>query len=721
MAILKKSSAIVLSAATALVLGVTGCGSSGGSSNGGGSSSSSVSSSSSNSSSSEASSCLNGSVLEGDCTADVHLTKADSPYEIKGLVKIKDGAEITIDKGVTLYGEEGANYMVVTRGSKIMAEGTADEHIVFTSKEALDGGTPDIGQWGGLTILGAAPTNHDDPHYEVDENDPDFAFGNPVAGEGDPNDSSGSLKYVDVLNSGKTVATDLEINGLSLAGVGAGTTVENIKVVNSSDDCVEIWGGTVNVSNLDLINCNDDSFDLDYGYVGHAKNITVTQVNPAHAGFEISSGGNNPMTGATITGFTINKVDGSDEGGIYIKDDTTAPIFQNGLVSVVNDGHGVIRAKKVPTADAKAQLAFNNVKLVGGNIVGDGAIDVQERYDANDADAVASDCLTGKVLEGDCTVSTILTKENGPYEIKGLVKVKDNAIMAIEAGTTLYGEEGANYMVVTRGSKIMANGTADEHIVFTSKEALDGGIPDIGQWGGLTILGAAPTNHDDPHYEVDENDPDFAFGNAEAGKGDALNYSGILSYVDVLNSGKTVATDLEINGLSLAGVGASTMVNNITVTNSSDDCIEIWGGTVNVSHANLTNCNDDSFDLDYGYVGTAKDINVTQVNVAHAGFEISSGGNNPMTGARIDGFNITKVDGSDEGGIYIKDDTTAPIFLNGSVTTVNDAHGTIRAKKVLTAEAETQIAFKNVTLDPETFVGDGADQVKARWEANDAE
>jgi len=707
MAISYKSSTIALSAAAAAVLTFTGCGSSGGGGGGG-------------DVPPPATSCLAGSVLEGDCTENVHLTKAGSPYEIKGLVKIKNSASITIDPGVTLFGDEGANYMVVTKGSKIFAEGTSDEHIVFTSKTALNGGEADTGQWGGLTILGAAPTNHDDPRYEVDENDEDFAFGNAAAGAGNANDNSGVLTYVDILNSGYTVATDLEINGLSLAGVGAGTKVENIKVVNSSDDCVEIWGGTVNVSNLDLINCNDDSFDLDYGYVGHAKNITVTQVNAAHAGFEISSGGTNPMTGATITGFTINKVNGSDEGGIYIKDDTTAPIFVNGLVSTVGSD-ATVHTKKALTPAAKAQIAFNNVLLNQETFDGDGAADVQTRWNADDAAAVASDCLSGKVLEGDCTVTTVLSKDGGPYEIKGLVKVKDHAIMAIEAGTTLYGDEGANYMVVTKGSKIIAQGTASDKITFTSKIAHNGGMGDIAQWGGLTVLGAAPTNHADPHYEVDENDPEFAFGNAEAGMGDALNYSGIIAYVDVLNSGYTVATDLEINGLSLAGVGATTVVHDVVVTNSSDDCVEIWGGTVNVSNLELTNCNDDSFDLDYGYVGTATDITVTQVNAAHAGFEISSGGTNPMTGARINGFTIEKVDGSDEGGIYIKDDTTAPIFLNGSVTTLGASDAAIHTKKALTAAAKAQLAFKNVDLNPETFDGDGAADVQERWEANDAQ
>ena len=156
------------------------------------------------------------------------------------------------------------------------------------------------------------------------------------------------------------MATDQEVNGLSLAGVGSGTTIENIHVENSSDDGIEIWGGTVNVTNATLINCQDDSFDLDYGYVGTATNISVTQTEIAHAGFEISSGGTTPMTSPTIVNFSINKIAGSDEGGIYIKDDSTAPTFVNGHVTTYGTDAAVYTKVTMP-ADQKAALAFKDV------------------------------------------------------------------------------------------------------------------------------------------------------------------------------------------------------------------------------------------------------------------------------------------------------------------------------------------------------------------------
>ena len=335
----KMKSAIVLSSLTAALLTLTGCGSEDTPAAGGGS----------------GVSCLEGTVLSGDCTSDIILTKG-TQWEIDGLVKIKDGATLTIEAGTTVYGKEGANYIVVTKDSKIMAVGTAVEPIIFTSEIAKDNqALGDVGQWGGLTILGSAPINHADAFYEVDENDADFAFGGTVA-----DDNSGVLKHVKILNSGKTIVTDLEINGLSLAGVGSGTVISDIEVTNSSDDCVEIWGGTVNVANLNLTNCLDDSFDLDYGYVGTATNVTVVQTQGAHAGFEISSGGDTPMTSPTIDGFSITKVAGSDEGGIYIKDDTTAPKLKNGTVTTAGTDV-TFHTKRAFTAVQSAALTMSTV------------------------------------------------------------------------------------------------------------------------------------------------------------------------------------------------------------------------------------------------------------------------------------------------------------------------------------------------------------------------
>ena len=320
-------------------------------------------------------------VLSGDITSSMTLTK-DKLYRISGTTKVKNGAVITVEAGTVIFGVEGEDVLVFTKGTKIIADATVNEPVIFTSEVALlNPSDAESGQWGGLTILGQAPTNQANPHYEIDENDADYAFGGT-----NENDNSGILRNVYVLNSGETIGTDLEINGLSLCGIGKGTVVENIYVENSSDDCIEVWGGTVDITNATMKNCQDDSFDLDFGWSGTATNIVVQQTETAHAGFEISSGGSTPMTSGKIVNFVINKANGSDEGGIYIKDDTTAPTFVNGFVTTYA-ADAALNAKKAMTATQKAAIAFKDVTLNNSTTTygGAGATDAQQRFEADDA------------------------------------------------------------------------------------------------------------------------------------------------------------------------------------------------------------------------------------------------------------------------------------------------------------------------------------------------
>lgn len=305
----------------------------------------------------------------GLCTVSGTITDSlyfsnENVYAIDGTVKLASGTTLKIQEGTTLYGNTSSSYMVALKGAKIEAEGTASEPIIFTSKTAYEGGTEAAGQWGGLTLLGYAPTNQTDPYYEVDESDADYAFGG-----SNSTDNSGILKYVQIRNSGAVVGTDVEINGLSLCALGNGTTIDNITIVNSVDDGIEIWGGTVNLSNVTITNAQDDSLDLDYGYVGTVDTVTITQTEAVHAGMEISSGGSSPMTGATIKNFSITTYDGSDESGIYIKDDTTAPIFINGNVTVAGTNAKLaVYVKKALTSAQEAQLSFSNCTFTyGGN------------------------------------------------------------------------------------------------------------------------------------------------------------------------------------------------------------------------------------------------------------------------------------------------------------------------------------------------------------------
>ena len=213
-------------------------------------------------------------ILEGDITSDLTLS-SDTYYAIKGDVNVTDGATLTIPAGTTLYGVTGSSYLAINRGSKIMAEGTAENPIVFTSAQDLAGlnDGDEQGQWGGLTILGNANNNKGERTYEAGTQ----KYGPDSDGNFDDNDNSGVLKYVVVKYTGFEVEKDKELNGISLGSVGAGTTIENIASIGSADDGIEFWGGSVNVDGLYVYNAGDDSLDTDQGYTGTMTNVYAEQ------------------------------------------------------------------------------------------------------------------------------------------------------------------------------------------------------------------------------------------------------------------------------------------------------------------------------------------------------------------------------------------------------------------------------------------------------------
>ena len=154
----------------------------------------------------------------------------------------------------------------------------------------------------------------------------------------------------------------------------------------------------------------------------------------------------------------------------------------------------------------------------------------------------------------------------------------------------------------------------------------------------------------------------------------------------------------------MVGVGSGTTVENITVAKSDDDCIEIWGGSVNLSHINLSECTDDHFDIDDGYTGTVKDLNIV-ATIGNAGIEMSG-----ETHATFDGFNITMTNSTKEGGIYFKKDGIGGNFLNGTVTyNVSNGYGAVHSAGTFDA---ANTSFTSVTLNgsntTDKFTGDSA-------------
>jgi hypothetical protein len=229
--------------------------------------------------------------VSGELTADTTWA-AGTTVILDDLTYVVNGATLTIAPGTTIRGGGVGSALIVTRGSRLVAEGTAAAPIVFTSEIPVGSRAP--GDWGGVALLGAATVNVEGPQLEGIE-----ALGDrgTYGGSDDAHDC-GSLEYVRIEFAGYEFSTDNELNGLTLAGCGTGTTINHVQVHRGSDDGIEIFGGKVNIDHVVLSNIQDDSLDWDFGWTGTAQFLVVRHdAASSDAGFEADNG--NPSTEAT--------------------------------------------------------------------------------------------------------------------------------------------------------------------------------------------------------------------------------------------------------------------------------------------------------------------------------------------------------------------------------------------------------------------------------------
>ncbi len=200
-----------------------------------------------------------------------------------------------------------------------------------------------------------------------------------------------------------------------------------------------------------------------------------------------------------------------------------------------------------------------------------------------------------EILSGNITESKTLYKKS-TYLLSGSVYVTNNATLTIEPGTVIRGEMETNgTLVVTKNSKIIANASETDPIIFTSNKGIND--RNAGDWGGLVILGDAPINKHGGVASVEFNlNPLFSSYGGE----NILSNSGILNYVRIEFAGRKNDLGRELNGLSLAGVGSKTKLNYIQVSYSKDDSFECYGGVVNLNNLVSYRSNDDDFDFTQG-------------------------------------------------------------------------------------------------------------------------
>ena len=784
---------------------------------------------------------LTGRLLADDTNNGVITLTNDTVWALEGPVFVgndkADSVSLEIEPGTVVFGSRGADYLVVSRDSKIEAVGTASAPIIFTSYNDVIGDEVGAGQWGGMIVLGNAsstkcPQDGSDCALQVEGAQTGAVFG----GSNDTDDS-GTMKYVVVKYAGFEIAPDNELNGITFGGVGSGTDIDYLQVHANADDGVEFFGGSVNVKHLVLTSIQDDSVDWDNGYNGKLQYVYIQHASDnsdANRGIEGDGDGGDgeafsapKIANITIIGNDFNTADSQSEG-VLLRDQTAAKItnmlitgsagmgeclemdsddtvqgnLSDGDLTISNSVISCTEAFKFGADDVdlstwftdtqtgnqliayeqRASLGLNRdgtltsesaLRTAGANPSNlDGFFDTNEFVGAIGATdwrqgwafgfgggevgvtQTASGCPAGTTtiasvdgstntceVSGRITANLTLTAGNH-YALSGAVFVgndkADSATLTIEPGVVVYGSSGNDYLVVSRDSQIIADGTASSPITFTSRQHVAAGVEaglangSAGQWGGLVILGngestKCPQDGSACSLQVEGVQEGAVFGGS-----DNADNSGTLRYVRVMHGGFEVAPDNELNGITFGAVGSGTIVEYVQVHKNADDGVEFFGGAVNAKYLVLTGIQDDSVDWDNGYTGSMQFVLVKHAedgSDANRGIEGDGDGgagqafSNPtITNMTIIGNSFDTTD-SDSEGVLLRDQTNAQ--LHNFVVTgpagmgecfeadLSDGDTTLEAN--MNGTNTPQLAFTNSVLACEENIKNSGDFDQEAW------
>ena len=697
-----------------------------------------------------------------------------------GKYVVENGATLTIAPGTVIKATQkadavDASALVVAKGGKIMAEGTADAPIIFTSELDpltatdvaagtfyLTGATiplDDIsGYWGGLIILGKNVIGEDPDSNTAntfgEENIEGIADQSwSIYGGEETNDDSGVLKYVSIRHGGTSIGAGNEINGLTLGGVGNGTVIENIEIVGNQDDGIELFGGNVDVTNLLIYAQGDDAIDIDEAYSGTVNNALVVMGTDSDNPFEIDGtedgegGTNGTVTGSyTISNVTVIGFSNPNSGfyGDFKKDPMGA---NNNIVFKGFDSGTIFKGIDSDTFETN-ESTFSNLDFITDDTLEQ--VTAEAIFDDNDnltgtkpsgltsanaevitvaqgqkeatgaatcvfegwtAYATLDNALCGTTTVGDGTV-TIYTEDatwGGDVTMDGKLVIEDGATLYIAPGTVIKATQkadavDASALVVAKGGKIMAEGTADAPIIFTSEldplTATDvaagtfyltgATIPldDIsGYWGGLIILGKNVIGEDPDSNTAntfgEENIEGIADQSWSIYGGEETNDdSGVLKYVSIRHGGTSIGAGNEINGLTLGGVGNGTVIENIEIVGNQDDGIELFGGNVDVTNLLIYAQGDDAIDIDEAYSGTVNNALVVMGTDSDNPFEIDGtedgeGGTNGTVTGSYTISNVTVIGFSNPNSGFYGDFKKDPMGANNNIVFKGFDSGTI--------------------------------------------
>ena len=312
------------------------------------------------------------SVLQGSITSDLTL-KSGNSYTLNGELLVKEGATLNIEPGVKIVAQydDRVDYILIEQGAKINAEGTASAPIVMTSSKE------EPGAWGGIHICGRAHTNAEGGKGSSE-------IGGAVYGGDNDADNSGVLKYVRVEYTGYAFDEEHEANGMTFYGVGNGTVVENCEAYHGSDDGFEFFGGSVNVKNMVVVNCSDDSFDWTEGWNGKGENLVAFQESEGTLGYDcdclIEADNNENNYAATPVSHPVlrNLIlvgNGGSKQGIRLRRGTEVEIISAKVC-------GKAKALAIESAETENALLNGTSKLESVSI--SGTLDSKEGIYTND-------------------------------------------------------------------------------------------------------------------------------------------------------------------------------------------------------------------------------------------------------------------------------------------------------------------------------------------------
>lgn len=351
-------------------------------------------------------SCSQTITVGGEITENTTWSRKNI-YLLAGKVVVGVGKTLTIEPGTIIKGKAGvgslASALIVQRGSKINAVGTAERPIIFTTEEdnikvgETAGTNLDEtvnGRWGGLIVLGNAPASlsGDVVSTQIEGIPASDAYG--LYGGNDPADDSGDLAYISIRHGGALIGEGNEINGLTLGGVGTGTSISNIEIVGNEDDGLEIFGGSVDVENVFVWAVADDGIDLDQSWSGTLTNGMVVQGLRSDSALELDGPEGSAIAAYTLNDITLIGNTAEGEGGSRRIAD-----YRDGLQASINNVFvkGFSASQIVRLNGDKTANTYNNDLLTFNNwefVLPTGVTTVEEMHALSSSVTIATDFVT---------------------------------------------------------------------------------------------------------------------------------------------------------------------------------------------------------------------------------------------------------------------------------------------------------------------------------------